>query len=434
MDLPFSPTSDEYGSLFSGSSQNKLNQAVSKSLESGSVDTLILIDRQVDFITPMCTALTYEALIDDLIGIRNGCIQIDESLLKADNGETETSSSMEDENPKPKSRKKVPFHLNSNNDLYKEIRDESITVLMKKLNEKARKLKQIREQVNKSSEVSQLKQFVKQIPQMQETMKSLSNHINITQRLSRTTMGRAFRSRWHAERSILEGEQKLDYIEECIAKQEPWIRVLCLLCLQSLVGNGIKPTRYDMLRRDIVHAYGYEVVFTLDNLERLGLFKKKEGSSSWPTIRKAFKLIMDDVNPNDPADIAYVTSGYAPLSVRIIQLAINPGWSAGLERMKMVPGVTICEVRQPGVQPPEMVKTEKQESWKSGESGVKIRNKRKMVVFFTGGVTFAEISAIRFLNKQEDNPFEIIVATTKLINGCSLLRSVTHTMANSFNN
>lgn len=79
----------------------------------------------------------------------------------------------------------------------------------------------------------------------------------------------------HSERSIIEGENKLDYIEDCIAKQEPWIKVLCLLCMQSLVANGIRASKYDLIRREIVHAYGLEVIFTLDNLESMGFIKKK---------------------------------------------------------------------------------------------------------------------------------------------------------------
>jgi hypothetical protein len=33
------------------------------------IDQLILIDRDVDMVTPMCTQLTYEGLIDEIFGI-----------------------------------------------------------------------------------------------------------------------------------------------------------------------------------------------------------------------------------------------------------------------------------------------------------------------------------------------------------------------------
>lgn len=35
------------------------------------IDSLIVIDRRVDMITPLLTQLTYEGLIDELIGIKN---------------------------------------------------------------------------------------------------------------------------------------------------------------------------------------------------------------------------------------------------------------------------------------------------------------------------------------------------------------------------
>ena len=38
------------------------------------IDSLVIIDRRVDMITPMLTQLTYEGLIDEMIGIKNGLL------------------------------------------------------------------------------------------------------------------------------------------------------------------------------------------------------------------------------------------------------------------------------------------------------------------------------------------------------------------------
>lgn len=35
-------------------------------------DTLLLLDRNVDLLTPLATQLTYEGLIDEIYGINNG--------------------------------------------------------------------------------------------------------------------------------------------------------------------------------------------------------------------------------------------------------------------------------------------------------------------------------------------------------------------------
>lgn len=49
----------------------------------------------------------------------------------------------------------------------------------------------------------------------------------------------------------------------------------------------------------------------------------------------------------------------------------------------------------------------------------KIRNfpnkSRKILVYFVGGITFAEISALRFLNNDPKFPFHFVIATTEVI-------------------
>jgi hypothetical protein len=36
------------------------------------IDALIVLDRRVDMISPLLTQLTYEGLIDELVGIKHG--------------------------------------------------------------------------------------------------------------------------------------------------------------------------------------------------------------------------------------------------------------------------------------------------------------------------------------------------------------------------
>ncbi|GKD09143.1 vacuolar protein sorting-associated protein 33, partial [Tanacetum coccineum] len=43
-----------------------------------------------------------------------------------------------------------------------------------------------------------------------------------------------------------------------------------------------------------------------------------------------------------------------------------------------------------------------------------------VLVVFVGGVTFAEISALRFLSSQEGMAYDIIIGTTNIINGNTL--------------
>lgn len=47
-----------------------------------------------------------------------------------------------------------------------------------------------------------------------------------------------------------------------------------------------------------------------------------------------------------PNDISYVYSGYAPLSVRLIQYLARPGWRSITEVLNILPGPTFDEVQQ----------------------------------------------------------------------------------------
>ena len=82
-----------------------------------------------------------------------------------------------------------------------------------------------------------------------------------------------------------------------------------------------------------------------NNLQKVGLIFIQQ-NKLFPNLSKHFKLIVDDVNEQvfntnlkksiqkiqlynqDPNDIAYVYSGYAPFSVRLCQHAIKQGWKS----------------------------------------------------------------------------------------------------------
>ena len=61
---------------------------------------------------------------------------------------------------------------------------------------------------------------------------------------------------------------------------------------------------------------------------------------------------------------------------------------------------------------------------RAGHAGGALRKKRRVVlVVFIGGVTFAEVAALRWLGARPEVNCAFVVATTKLVNGTSLLES-----------
>ena len=55
----------------SSSSSSNPTRSSSIPLANGTVDSMIVLDRQVDMISALCTQLTYQGLVDEMVGIKN---------------------------------------------------------------------------------------------------------------------------------------------------------------------------------------------------------------------------------------------------------------------------------------------------------------------------------------------------------------------------
>lgn len=77
----------------------------------------------------------------------------------------------------------------------------------------------------------------------------------------------------------------------------------------------------------LCQTYGYEHIETLHRLEKLGLLCRRTtvapSRSPFSQCRRLLRLTVDDVDEFNPNDISYVYSGYAPLSVRLVQCAMQ---------------------------------------------------------------------------------------------------------------
>lgn len=423
------------------------------------IHTLVVIDREVDLVSPLVTPLTYEGLVDDLIGIENGKIKVDASILGEDSATSDASGAAGAAPPHNKksqqlsggggvdSNAKVAVPLNNSDSIFAEIRDLSIERLGAFLQDKAIRIKDryatFRD--NKDASITEIHGFVKQIPQLTKEFKCLQQHINIAELVKKTTDSRAFRDQWQGERGMLEGDTYLDQIEDMICADTDrtlFYRALRLLCLQSLTAGGIRSSRYDSMRRLFVQTYGYEHLFTLSNLERTGLLRRKDvmlvdTASTWAALRKQLRLIDEraGVSAARPDDISYVSAGYAPLSVRLVQLLANGGWRGIADVMRLLPGPLLEFSQSPGVaeELPEALARSNAElasaapasdfySAGAGQDG----GKKILLVFVVGGLTFLEIAAFRFLSRDPSYPFHIVMATTKLCSGSGLLKFLTH--------
>mmetsp|Transcript_19602 Transcript_19602/g.14315 ORF Transcript_19602/g.14315 Transcript_19602/m.14315 type:complete len:166 (+) Transcript_19602:45-542(+) len=140
------------------------------------------------------------------------------------------------------------------------------------------------------------------------------------------------------------------------------------------------------------------------NLHDAKLFRPRDKRMDWAKIKKNFKLINEEVNVADPLDISYVYNGYSPLSVMFVEaVMLNHGFKNVEDRVKMLPGQSYAPLND-------------FDFYQSTRPGMPDAGKKKKVmIYFIGGVTYAEIAAIRFLNKVFTDK-QFLIATTEILN------------------
>jgi hypothetical protein len=360
------------------------------------VESIIIIDRAADLITPMCSQLTYEGLIDELYGIKDNYMEMPENIAPRH----------------PQSGKLERLELNSGDKTFVELRDMNLTTIGPYISTKAKSLSREYEERHAAKTVSQIKQFTSKLKRLQDEQKSLRVHTDIAGDLmGRTSKDEDFLKRIETEQSLLYGEKdgskSVEYIEDCICRADPMLKVLRLMCLQSLVNGGLTQKLFDFYRKEVLQTYGFEHALTLDALQKAGLLKVQEGKSGFSTVKKAFNLLVEGEKVEE--DISYAYSGYAPLSVRLVQQLTQPGGAAKVEEaLRYLPGPTFEE------------KQEFASGLKQKDTAEPSRNPTTLV-FFIGGVTYSEVSALRFLSKSEGRNY--VAAGTSMVNGNTLIQS-----------
>jgi hypothetical protein len=400
---------------------------------STTIESLIVIDREVDYATPLLTQLTYEGLIDEVVGIHNNQADVDSSIVGVAPQSVPGSSKAVGTVPAQAKRRKIL--LDSSDKLYDQLRDANFAIVGSLLNKVARRLQTDYDSRHSTKTTAELREFVNKLPGYQAEQQSLKIHTGLAEEIMKHTRSEQFSRLLEVQQNLAAGADpstQHESIEELISRDAPLTEVLRILCLESCLSGGIKIRDLEVFKKMILQAYGYQHILTLDALEKLQLLLSKNSpmatmipmtggattsgsKTNYTYLRKALRLIVDEVNEHEPNDIAYVYSGYAPLSVRLVQCilqkqylstitrggnavisgmasgGISQGWRGFDEVVKHVRGQTFDEV-QKGED-----KAVKARALLSGSGEKKI-----VFVVFLGGITFTEIAALRFIAKKED--------------------------------
>ncbi|EPQ61414.1 hypothetical protein GLOTRDRAFT_82875 [Gloeophyllum trabeum ATCC 11539] len=453
------------------------------------IDSLIILDRRTDMITPLLTQLTYEGLIDEMLGIKNSHVEVPASLLAPPNppanpNASSTSASTSGLQAVPLSKeKKKKHHLTTANDpLLAELRDLNFASVGKKLNRIAHRLDEDYKARLQAKTVAQLRDFVGKLGGLQTEHQSLRLHTGLSELIVPQTRTEIFNKSLEIQQNLLASynvNDQVSAIEDLIAQGADMQLVIRLLCLASITAGGIRTKTLDNIKREILQSYGYNFLPLLLSLSApplAVLLPNPLPASTTPSVvaskypytslRKSLRLLMEDTDALDEVenDIGYVYSGYAPISIRLVQCVAqkggvlsNPaldkekpadagsangkstskvqahpivGWKGFEDVLATMPGETFDITPKDYVgddSASTLCKSRDMHYFHSSCSWMVLVQGRDRttttVVFFLGGCTYTEIAALRWVGRQNKGR-NFLIATTGIISGNSLVDSV----------
>ena len=110
---------------------------------------------------------------------------------------------------------------------------------------------------------------------------------------------------------------------------------------------------------------------------------------------------------NNPNDTSFVFGGFTPISIRLIEQALKKGLNSIQKDILKNLGtdIIIPNDEKPIINP--------------------INDNNFILLVFTGGITYSEIEAIRFLNKiPEFSKYKFLIITTNIINAKSFFDEI----------
>ena len=103
---------------------------------------------------------------------------------------------------------------------------------------------------------------------------ALATHTSIAELIKEQTDCTQFLEFLQTEQELVNNQnvyKPLDFIEDAACQDAELIKIFRVMCLQSIIGSGLKPKVLDSYRKMILHAYGHRHLLSLINLEKAGL-------------------------------------------------------------------------------------------------------------------------------------------------------------------
>ncbi|KAG0640245.1 Sec1-like protein [Tuber brumale] len=233
-------------------------------------------NRGSDFMAPPLTQLTYESLIDETIRIHNPEIEVHPSLVRAYSPSARLAAT-----PSQQTKRRL-------ND-------------------------------------SDTRDFVCKLGTLQPENQSSRIHTGLAEEIMNHTRTDIFNKIWELEEKHATGVDlscQHDAIPELSALNTPLEPVLPVLCIDCLVGQGLRPRAWATSSGTLFRATATSLSLILLPLKGTSITPATSTRTNYATRRKSLRVIVDELNENSD-DIAYVYAGYVRLRVPLDQYVIQ---------------------------------------------------------------------------------------------------------------
>lgn len=385
------------------------------------VGHLFLLDRSLDLVTVFLTGLTYESMLHDTFGINCGKVTFGVEVTERMKGGAE------------KNRPKITT-LDNNDVIFSAVRNMHMTAVFPFLSAKAKSLQASYDKGTSLEQVKEMKEFVSnELRTLKHQHKLLELHVCACEVVLEKCKG--ISERLALEHALLTGtvdaSRLMQYLEDSMCAQKNQWQVLLLACLWSLCQNGIPSKYFASFQTQYLHAYGYENLPALHFLSIQNILverptpqlpsvhtaksipKRQSPSITRPTFRyltHRLNVLPTDSQPavdlRNPDQMRYVFSGaFTPILCQIVGDTVSNGWN--MTEMKNTFGDSVfCD----------------QNSYTNASRPPDSRIRKAILVYFIGGVTYAEIAALTLL--AQHNNLRIIIATTNIIHRESFIKEL----------
>ncbi|CXI37356.1 vacuolar protein sorting-associated protein 33, putative [Plasmodium berghei] len=271
-------------------------------------------------------------------------------------------------------------------------------------------------------------------------------------------------------------------IQTLIYTGENIYEIYRLISLFSSITNGFNDASMNELKKDIIEQYGINELTRLNNLHISNILKyQPKQKFIWNTLKNHFNLLSNDEN-----DISYVCNGYAPLSTRLIEYigVFKNNMQVFPEVFSLINGPTFDIIQNAvgyehvqvnnneyfdgssyktiesstetyshsfsdntsnitkGSNPPSHIDTDDSNivevsmfSYSNDKDSIQSntsehihdinskKHKKNIILFYVGGISYAEIASIRKLNQTNEN-YHYLIFTTEIISSKRIFDSM----------